>query len=205
MEAIGQLTGGIAHDFNNLLTVIIGNLDLLQEALQLNPNAQEMATLALQASLRGSDLTSQLLSFSRRQSLEVKAIDLDELVSGTIDLLRRTLGEQIDIEINPADGLWPASADPTQVESALTNLAINARDAMPDGGRLIIEMANKHLDAHYTAENVDVAPGDYVMLAVSDTGTGIPPEIREKVFEPFFTTKVEGKIGRASGRERVCP
>jgi PAS domain S-box-containing protein len=193
MEAIGQLTGGLAHDFNNLLTVVIGNLDLLQMELKSSPKAEGLAEIALRASLRGAELTRQLLAFARRQSLEVKAFDLNGLVSGTTGLLRRTLGEQIEVEMTLADGLWGAFADPTQVESALANLAINARDAMPDGGRLSIETADKHLDERYAAENAEVSPGDYVMLAVSDTGTGIPPEILGRVFEPFFTTKEQGK------------
>jgi PAS domain S-box-containing protein len=192
MEAVGQLTGGLAHDFNNLLTVSIGNLDLLQEEFEANPRAREMLRLALGASLRGAELTRQLLAFSRRQSLEPKVFDLNGLVAGTTDLLRRTLGEQIEIELTLADGLQPALADPAQVESALVNVAINARDAMPNGGRLTIETAKKRLDARYAAQNVEVAVGDYVMLAVSDTGTGIPPEILDKVFEPFFTSKEKG-------------
>ena len=193
MEAVGQLTGGLAHDFNNLLTVVIGNLDLLQDELESRPKAQELAHMALKASLRGAELTSQLLAFSRRQTLEAKVLDLNELVSGTTDLLRRTLGEQIEIQMTLADNLWPALADPTQLASALTNLAINARDAMPEGGCLTIETANKHLDRRYAAENTEIAPGDYVVLAVSDTGTGIPSDILDQVFEPFFTTKGPGK------------
>jgi PAS domain S-box-containing protein len=193
MEAVGQLTGGLAHDFNNLLTVIIGNLDLLQDELKPNPKAQEMAQRALDAGLRGADLTKNLLAFARRQSLVPMVFDANELVHSTTELLRRTLGEQIEINTALSDNLWPAFADPTQVESALTNLALNARDAMPNGGLLTVETANKHLDDRYAAENIEVVPGDYVMLAVSDTGTGIPPEILGRVFEPFFTTKAQGK------------
>jgi PAS domain S-box-containing protein len=193
MEAVGQLTGGVAHDFNNLLTIILGNLDLLQGEAPLDSRGREMLDQAIRASLRGAELTRQLLAFSRRQSLESKVISLKELIRGTIDLLRRTLGEQIEVETSLPDDLWPALADPAQVESALANLAINARDAMALGGRLTIEAANQHLDMHYAAQNSEVEPGDYVMLAVSDTGSGIPPEIIERVVEPFFTTKEDGK------------
>jgi PAS domain S-box-containing protein len=193
MEAVGQLTGGLAHDFNNLLTVVIGNLDILREERASDPKVQEFAQLALGASMRGADLTRQLLAYSRRQTLETKAFDLNRLVADMMELLRRTLGEHIDVETSLDEGLWPAFADPTQVETALANLAINARDAMPDGGRLTIETANKHLDEDYAAANVDVSPGEYVMLAVSDTGSGIAPEILKRVFEPFFTTKELGK------------
>lgn len=193
LEAVGQLTGGLAHDFNNLLAVIIGNLDLLEEELKENPKAGELAAMALKASLRGAELTRQLLAFSRRQTLQATAFDLNDLVNSTIQLLRRTLGEETEILANLADDLWPVFADPTQVESALANLAINARDAMPNGGYLTIETSNKHLDEQYMQENTEVTPGDYVMLAVSDTGTGIPPDVLSKVFEPFFTTKKDGK------------
>jgi PAS domain S-box-containing protein len=193
MEAVGQLTGGLAHDFNNLLTIVIGNLDLLLERLGKGGEIAAMAQLALDASLRGAALTRQLLAFSRRQPLEPKAFDLNELVADTIGLLRRTLGEQLEIETRFAADLWPVLADPAQLESAFANLAINARDAMSQGGRLAIETANKQLDLDYTAHNVDVAPGDYVMLAVSDNGTGIAPSILDKVFEPFFTTKEQGQ------------
>jgi PAS domain S-box-containing protein len=193
MEAVGQLTGGLAHDFNNLLTIVIGNLDLLLEEVALQEEVAGMARLALDASLRGASLTQQLLAFSRRQALEPKVFDLNELVDGTAHLLRRTLGEQVEIETNFAGDLWPALADPVQLESAFANLAINGRDAMSGGGRLTIETANKTLDSDYCARNVDVAPGEYVMLAVSDNGVGMAPEIVDKVFEPFFTTKVLGQ------------
>jgi PAS domain S-box-containing protein len=193
LEAIGQLTGGLAHDFNNLLTVVIGNLEYLAGELAPGSKARHLAGQALEAGLRGAELTRQLLAFARRQSLEPKEFVLNDLVSGITHLLRRTLGEQIEVEMKLSTDLWPVLADPTQVESALANLAINARDAMPGGGRLTIETANKHLDERYAAENVEVEPGDYVMLAVSDTGTGIPPEVLGRVFEPFFTTKPHGK------------
>jgi PAS domain S-box-containing protein len=193
LEAVGQLTGGMAHDFNNLLAVVVGNLDLLEAKLERDAEARDLADDAMQAALRGAELTRQLLAFSRRQSLEPKVFDVNVLVGNTTQLLRRTLGERIVVHLQLAEGLWPAIADPAQVESALVNLAINARDAMPEGGRLTIETGNKHLDARYAAENLEVTPGDYVMLAVSDTGTGIPADLLDRVFEPFFTTKSEGK------------
>ena len=193
MEAVGQLTGGLAHDFNNLLTIIIGNLDLLADELADKPKAQELAGYALDAGIRGAELTRQLLAFSRRQQLDPKVIDINKLAAEVIQLLRRTLGEQVQIKLRLSDGLWPAMADPAQVESALANLAINARDAMPQGGHLTVETANKILDEEYAADNVGVTPGRYVMLAVSDTGTGIAPEVLSRVFEPFFTTKEKGR------------
>jgi PAS domain S-box-containing protein len=193
MEAVGQLTGGMAHDFNNILAVIIGTLDALEDELAERPETEELAKEALGAALHGAALTKQLLAFSRRQRLHSEVIDLNRLVGSTTVLLRRTLGESIAIATVLADGLWPAEADPSQVESALVNLAINARDAMPQGGRLTIETANKSLDAQYAAQNAEVTAGDYVMLAVSDTGTGIAAEVLSRVFDPFFTTKAEGK------------
>lgn len=193
MEAVGQMTGGLAHDFNNLLTIAIGNLDLLLEQPEIARPTADMARFALDASLRGARLTQQLLAFSRRQSLEPKAFDLRERIAGTMELLRRTLGELIQTETSFPANLWNVMADPAQLEAAFANLAINARDAMPNGGRLTVELANKPLDADYAAHNVEVVPGDYVMLAVSDNGTGIDPRALDKVFEPFFTTKEQGK------------
>ena len=193
MEAVGQLTGGVAHDFNNLLAVIIGSLDGLDDMLKGKPRAQLLAGMALKAALRGADLTRQLLVFSRRQTFEPTSFDLNERVATTTDMLKRTIGGAIEIKFLPAADLWSVVADPTQLEAALTNLAINARDAMPKGGSLIIETANKSLGKAYVAENPDVTPGEYVMLVVSDTGTGMPPEVLERAFEPFFSTKDEGK------------
>jgi signal transduction histidine kinase/ActR/RegA family two-component response regulator len=193
MEAIGQLTGGLAHDFNNLMMVVIGNLDRLDSALVGNQPAREMAHSALSAALRGSELTRKLLAFARKQSLQSTVVDLNELVSSMTSLLDRTLGEKIQVEVKIGRELWPIETDPAQVESALANLAINARDAMRDGGKLTIETANTALDAAYAAENPDAAAGDYVMLAVTDNGTGIAPEDLGRVFEPFFTTKGPGK------------
>jgi PAS domain S-box-containing protein len=193
LEAIGQLTGGIAHDFNNLLTVVIGSLDLLEDRVSNDPAGAEYARAALTAALRGAELTRQLLAFARRQSLDAKVIGINERVSATMGLLQRTIGEEIEIATTLAPDLWPAFVDPVQLESALINLAINARDAMPGGGRLTIETANTELDDDYARQNLDVAPGNYVMLAVSDTGSGMPPEVLARVFEPFFTTKEPGR------------
>jgi PAS domain S-box-containing protein len=193
LEAIGQLTGGLAHDFNNLLAVVIGNLDILCEQLQPDSAARKMAQQALEAGLRGADLTRQLLAFARRQPLEARIVNINELVTGITRLLQRTLGEQVEIEMTLAQDLWSAMTDASLVEAALVNLAINARDAMPKGGRLTIETANKHLDERYAAENSDATAGDYAMIAVTDTGSGIAPEIMGRVFEPFFTTKPQGR------------
>lgn len=191
MESVGQLTGGIAHDFNNLLTVIIGSLDT---ALEKSPaDIRALLQAALGASERGAALIKQMLAFSRRQILAPEPIDLSALAKGIEDLLRRTLGEEIEIEMKPAPGLWLALADKGQVESALLNLAINARDAMSPGGKLTIETRNAHLDDDYVRGNPEVAPDDYVMLAVTDTGSGMPPEVIARAFEPFFTTKATGK------------
>ena len=194
METVGQLTGGLAHDFNNLLAVVIGNLDLLQTHIRDVPAAQEPLELAMKASLGGAALIRQLLAFSRRQALSPRSFDLGAVVTATRELFGRTLGEQIEVKCEVATDLWPALADPSQVESAIANLAINARDAMPEGGLLTLEVANVHLDQDYATSNIDVAPGDYVMVAVSDTGRGIPPELLGRVFEPFFSTK-EGGTG----------
>jgi signal transduction histidine kinase len=193
MEAIGQLTGGLAHDFNNFLTVVIGALDRLDVALADRPEERETVQSALSASLRGAELTRKLLAFARKQSLQSADVDLSDLASGMIDLLRRTLGEKIEVEIVGAENLWLARTDSAQAESALANLAINARDAMPRGGRLTIETANVVLDAAYAAENPEVKPGDYVMVAVTDTGAGIPSSDLARVVEPFFTTKAPGE------------
>jgi len=194
MEAVGQLTGGIAHDFNNLLAVILGNADMLSDAVgEENRDRIEALTRAAQ---RGADLTRRLLAFSRKQILEPKIINANDVLADILTLLHRTLGEDIEIEAVTADDLWSCNVDPAQLENALLNLANNARDAMPTGGKLTIETANARLDDSYTAEHADVTPGQYVMVAVTDTGKGIPPEIREHVFEPFFTTK---GLGAGSG------
>lgn len=193
MEAVGQLTGGIAHDFNNLLTVILGNLELLEGHVRQDRPERKLLATARRAVDRGADLTRRLLAFSRRQALKPEATDVNALISEAIELLRRTLGEQVSIETALSDALWPAMVDGGQLESALLNLAINARDAMPGGGRLGIETVNVELDADYAARHADVVPGRYVSVAVSDTGSGMAPDVLARVFEPFFTTKAPGK------------
>jgi PAS domain S-box-containing protein len=195
LEAVGQLTGGIAHDFNNLLTVIVCNLDLLRELPKIPPAAIQSIDLALNAALRGSDLTRQLVAFARRQALVPQSFSLNQRVTATVDLLQRTLGEQVEIKLILAPDLWPAMADPSQFESALVNLAINARDAMDRSGRLTIETANTHLDEDYARGNVDATVGDYVLLCVSDTGSGMAPDVLARAFEPFFTTKTHRGSG----------
>jgi PAS domain S-box-containing protein len=191
MESVGQLTGGVAHDFNNLLTVVIGSLDAVLDRMSgdLRPSVDS----ALRAAERGSGLIRQLLAFSRRQVLTPETLDLNGLAAGMDDLLRRTLGAPIEIEMALHAGTWPILADKGQVENALLNLVINARDAMPEGGKLTIETSNVHLDEDYAAGNPEVKPGDHAMLAVTDTGTGMPPEVIARAFEPFFTTKAVGK------------
>lgn len=193
MQAIGHLTGGIAHDFNNLLTVIQGNLELARIKLDSQQIPAANIERALWAAQRGATLTSQLLAFARKQPLAPTAIDLSASMPDLIPMLRRTLGEHIDVRFVDSAGLWPALADPAQLESAVLNLALNARDAMPGGGRLTIELANKVLDVDYARAHAEVTPGDYVMVAVSDTGHGMTPDIAARVFEPFFTTKTEGR------------
>jgi nitrogen-specific signal transduction histidine kinase len=196
MEAIGNLTGGMAHDFNNLLSVVIGNLDLLQDRLRNDREAMALSEAALQASIRGAELTRQLLAFARRQPLAPSAVDVNELVIGMIRLLERILEENIEVVLNTGPDIWPVLIDPAQLSAAIANLATNARDAMPKGGRLTIETKNTHLDADYVALNPEVEPGDYVLLEVSDTGTGMSVETLSHVFEPFFTTK---EVGRGTG------
>jgi PAS domain S-box-containing protein len=199
MEAIGQLTGGVAHDFNNLLTIIIGNLETLKRNLDSAVDADRLARSAdnaMRGARRAESLTQRLLAFSRQQPLDPKSIDLGRLVTGMSDLLRRTIGEQITIETVLGGGLWPAHADPNQLELAILNLAVNARDAMPDGGKLTIETANVHLDEKYAAGQAEVLPGQYVMLAITDNGCGMTAEVRMKAFDPFFTTK---DIGQGTG------
>ncbi len=193
MQAIGQLTGGIAHDFNNLLTVILGNLELTRARLDGDHLLLSRIERATWAAQRGAALTGQLLAFARKQPLAPAPIDLATTVQDLIPMLRRTIGEHIDLRYVETAGAWPAMADPAQLESALLNLALNARDAMPDGGRLTIELANKVLDEAYARSHAEVTAGDYAMVAVSDTGHGMPPEVLARVFEPFFTTKPDGK------------
>jgi PAS domain S-box-containing protein len=203
MEAVGQLTGGIAHDFNNLLTVISGNIETVQRRMSRNdPGLHRYLEAAGRAVERASTLTHRLLAYSRRQPLEPKPVELNRLIMGMSDLLGRTIGVHITIETVLAGGLWQVSADPNQVENAVLNLAVNARDAMPDGGKLTLETANSYLDEAYARINAEVIPGQYAMLAVSDTGIGMTPDVVEKAFEPFFTTKALGE-GTGLGLSQV--
>jgi PAS domain S-box-containing protein len=193
MEAIGKLTGGVAHDFNNLLQVIGGNLQLLAKDVAGSEKPEQRVRNALAGVARGANLASQLLAFGRRQPLAPKVVNLGRFVRGLDDMLRRALGDGVEIETIVSGGLWNTLVDPFQVENALLNLAINSRDAMNGHGRLTIEAGNAALDDVYAKRNVEVTPGQYVMLAVTDTGSGMSPEVRERVFEPFFTTKPEGQ------------
>jgi len=193
MEAVGHLTGGVAHDFNNLLQVIRGNLELLASMVEENDAASLRVKNALHGANRAAQLTRQLLAFARRQPLEPKVVNLGRLVGDMAEMLRRTLGEGVEVETVIAGGLWNTLADPAQVESAVLNLAINARDAMPEGGRLTVEITNAVLDNDYARRDAEIEPGQYVLLAVSDTGQGMDAETLNRVFEPFFTTKGEEK------------
>jgi PAS domain S-box-containing protein len=195
MEAVGQLTGGIAHDFNNMLTGVIGSLDLIQRQMAAGrtDRIQRYIEAAHTSAHRAAALTSRLLAFGRRQSLDLKSTDVNALVSGMEELLHRTLGEQIALESHLSADLWAAFTDANQLESALLNLCINARDAMPEGGRLIVETDNITLDEHHTRSYPDLVPGDYVILSVTDTGTGMSASTIERAFEPFFTTKPVGQ------------
>ncbi len=193
MQAIGQLTGGIAHDFNNLLQVILGNLEFARAKSSGDERMLQRIERATWAAQRGASLTTQLLAFARRQPLAPAPIDLAASLPAMIPLLQRTLGAQITVRYDQGEGLWPAMADAAQTESAVLNLAVNARDAMPGGGRLTIEVANDVLTPAQLAGDPEAKPGDYVMIAVADTGHGMSPEILARVFEPFFTTKPEGK------------
>ncbi len=196
LEAVGHLTGGVAHDFNNLLTVILGNAEQLREELTEAQSLRLLAEMTMTAAERGAELTSRLLAFARRQALEPKRIDVNRLIEGMDSLLRRTLGGNIEIEVVRRAGLWATEVDPGQLEVALLNLAINARDAMPSGGRLTIEAANAALDDHYALAHDEVKPGQYVMVSVSDTGCGMDADTLARAFEPFFTTK---DVGKGSG------
>ncbi|QWG17546.1 PAS domain S-box protein [Bradyrhizobium sediminis] len=193
MEALGQLTGGIAHDFNNVLTVISGTIEILAEEVADKPEAAAIAKLISEAADRGAELTAHLLAFARKQPLRPRETDVNRLIVESARLLRPTLGARIEIETMLMDSVWTALVDPGQLSSALLNLAINARDAMPGGGKLMLETSNVTLDESYAAANGDVKAGNYVMIAVSDTGSGIPEAIRDRVFDPFFSTKQTGK------------
>ncbi|MDL5591971.1 PAS domain-containing protein [Bacillus subtilis] len=198
MEAVGQLTGGIAHDFNNMLTGIIGSLDLMQRYIASGRTDEigRFTDAAVSSANRAAALTHRLLAFSRRQSLDRKTLNVNELIHSLEDLIRRTKGDPIELTLRLADNVWPVSTDVSQLENALLNLVINARDAMPDGGELLIETANVYLDGNDITTLEPVKAGDYLMLAVSDNGTGMTPSVRSKAFDPFFTTK---PIGQGTG------
>ncbi len=216
LETIGKLTGGVAHDFNNLLQVVSGNLQLLTKDVAGNARAERRVANALAGVARGSKLTSQLLAFGRRQPLQPHPIDVGRLVTGMEDMLHRALGDGIEVKLTISPGLWHAFVDPPQLENALLNLAINARDAMNDSGRLEICCADAYLDAAYARTRHDVAAGQYVMVEVADTGSGMTPEVLAQAFEPFFTTKPPGKgtglglsmvygfINQSGGHVRIC-
>ena len=203
MEAVGQLTGGIAHDFNNMLAVVVGSLELLGRRLPgTDMRAQRYLNAAADAARRGSILTQRLLAFSRQQPLEPEPVDANKLVAGMSDLLRHSIGVDVRLETVLAGGLWQTHADPNQLENVILNLALNARDAMAEGGRLTIETQNTHLDERYAAAHPGVSAGQYVLIAVTDTGSGMPAEVIEKAFDPFFTTKPVGK-GTGLGLSQV--
>jgi signal transduction histidine kinase len=193
MEALGQLTGGLAHDFNNLLTVIMGNAEYLTEKLSNNPELCKFAEDTMSAAERGAELTKSLLAFSRKQPLMPKDTNVGRQILRMESMLRRALGAHIECKFILGQDVWPATVDPAQLESAILNLALNARDAMPDGGSLTFEISNASLDKGYADNNEEALPGDYVMVAVTDTGSGMAPDIVTKAFEPFFTTKDVGK------------
>jgi signal transduction histidine kinase/ActR/RegA family two-component response regulator len=198
MEAVGQLTGGIAHDFNNMLTGIIGSLELLRRRVSRGKldDLDGLIDLGVTSANRAAGLTHRLLAFSRRQSLDSKPVEINQLVTSMGELLQRSINESIALDMRLSDPLWTAEADPNQLESALLNLVINARDAMPNGGNLTVETSNRHLDSVFTAAYGTLQPGDYVELSVSDSGCGIPESLMGRVFDPFFTTK---PIGQGTG------
>jgi len=193
LEALGNLTGGVAHDFNNLLAIILGNIELLNSSALENREARELLEAVNRAAQRGAQLTERLLAFARRQTLSPEILDLNQLVSGMVPMLQRLLGETVELETHLAEDLWQTVADVAQMESAIINIALNAREAMPGGGRLTIETANRRLGIERRAGKSELAPGDYVEIAISDSGTGMPPEVIEQAFEPFFTTKDAGQ------------
>ena len=196
METVGNLTGGIAHDFNNLLGILIGNLDMLKEQLAGDEASSELVDDALEAGLRGRELNRRLLAFARRQPLKPEIIDINETLTGMTKLLRRSLGENIEIALRCNADIWPIKVDPSQLETAILNLTINARDAMPNGGHLTLETRNIHVDETMAEQDIEIDPGDYVVLSVTDGGIGIPPEILKRVFDPFFSTK---EVGQGTG------
>jgi CheY-like chemotaxis protein len=207
MEAVGQLTGGVAHDFNNLLTVIIGNLEIAQRNVDewadgVEAQLRRVLDNAMRGAHRAATLTQRLLAFARRQPLNPKPLNANKLVVGLSDFFHRTLGENIRVEIVGGTGLWRVEADPSELEAAVLNLVVNAKDAMGDGGTLTIETSNAYLDDEYCRRNVEVHPGQYVQIAVTDSGHGMSKEVLDRAFEPFFTTKVAGQ-GTGLGLSQV--
>lgn len=203
MEALGQLTGGLAHDFNNMIAIVTGNLDIVRRRLEAGRNdIMRYLDNALKGAQRSTQLTQRLLAFARNQSLDPAVVDVNKLSLGISELLRRTIGETVEVECVLAGGLWRAHIDPNQLESALVNLGVNARDAMPNGGALTVETANVHLDDDYASKHRDVEAGQYVMIAVTDTGVGMSREVVERAIDPFFTTKEPGK-GTGLGLSQV--
>lgn len=196
MQAIGQLTGGIAHDFNNLLTVILGNAEILLDEMKSHDPHRKLVEPIFAAAERGASLTQLMLAFARRQALEPSTFDLNEVVTRMNTLLRRTIGENVEVDLHLTKPLWTVTADIRQMETAIVNIVLNARDAMPQGGKLTIETDNVELSEEYAVDNVEVTPGQYVTMALSDTGSGIAPELLDRIFEPFFTTK---PVGRGTG------
>jgi signal transduction histidine kinase len=207
LDAIGHLTGGVAHDFNNLLTIIIGNLEAAQRQLESwTDGAQIKLSRRLENAMHGAQraatLTKRLLAFSRQQPLSPALLDVNRVLNGLSDFLRRALGEDVSLEIVGGGGVWPVEADAAELDAAILNLAVNARDAMPEGGKLTIEASNSYLDDSYCRQNADVQPGQYVQIAVTDTGSGMPKDVIERAFEPFFTTKESGQ-GTGLGLSQV--
>ncbi|WP_198283313.1 PAS domain-containing protein [Sphingomonas sp. PAMC 26617] len=203
MEAVGQLTGGIAHDFNNMLAVVMGSLDLLTRRMATDDaRAKRYIDAATEGAKRAANLTQRLLAFSHQQPLKPEPIDVNRLVTGMSDLLMHSLGGTVQLETVLAGGLWPVHADPNQLENVVLNLAINGRDAMPSGGKMTVETQNAHLDSRYAADEIGIVPGQYVLIAVTDSGTGMPQEVIDKAFDPFFTTKEVGK-GTGLGLSQV--
>jgi len=203
MESIGQLTGGIAHDFNNMLAIVIGSLDMARRRLDTDPErTRTYLDNAEEGARRAAQLTARLLAFSRQQPLAPEPTDINKLVGETSELIRRTIGEQIRLETVLAGGLWRAHVDRSQLENAILNLAVNARDAMPETGKITLETANTHLDEEYARSHTEVKPGQYVVICVTDTGSGMPPDVIARAFDPFFTTKQVGK-GTGLGLSQV--
>jgi CheY-like chemotaxis protein len=206
MEAVGQLSGGIAHDFNNLMMIVLGNLESAQRKVKQvdggDAGLQRSIANAIRGAQRAAALTSRLLAFSRRQALDPKPLDVNRFLAGAADFLQRSLGERIDVEIVGAAGLWRVEVDANHLESAIVNLAINARDAMPNGGKLTIEAANTYVDETYVRGNPEVTPGQFVVICVTDTGVGMPADVLSRAFEPFFSTKDPGQ-GTGLGLSQV--